>query len=238
MSTPSSADASVSSALPSTASPTPAFAVLSICGVLAVSALDLFVPPLGVPLALLMIFLLLRWRKEPWSALGLRRPRRWWPLWAMALLAAMALQATSVFVVLPLLQHFGIPMPDFSVVAALEGNHVMLAVYLVVSWTTAGFGEEVIWRGFLMTRIMAIFGCGPLGWGLALVLSSVGFGLMHAYQGTTGIFLTGFVGLILGLVYLVSGRQLWLVILIHALTDTIAMLIFYSGAWRGLMPGT
>lgn len=218
--------------------PQPGMAVLSILVVLACSMLDWIIPPLGIPITLGVIAVWMRWRREPWSHLGLRRPQQWWPLWVGALVGAVALQAACTFVVIPALHRFGVPMPNYSAFATLEGNFAMFAVLLIVSWTTAGFGEEVIWRGFLMTRILSIFGDGPLGRVAALVVSSVGFGLMHFYQGITGVFLTGFTGLVFGLVFLFSGRRLWGVVFLHAWTDTVAMVLFYTGAWRHVIPGT
>lgn len=212
--------------------PSATFAAISMVVVIALSTLDTIIAPLGIPITLLAIAWLLKRQQEPWSNLGLRRPQRWWPVILGAILGAIAMQGFVIFVVLPLLTRLGLPLPNFEAMAALEGNLPMLGIFLLVSWTTAGFGEEVIWRGFLMTRVFRIFGDGALGKGLALLLSSVGFGLLHAYQGITGIVLTGFAGLVFGCVFLISKRQLWGVILLHALIDTLAMLMLYTGVWR------
>ena len=57
----------------------------------------------------------------------------------------------------PLLEVFG-AVHDASQFEGFIGNNQLLATYLAVSWTTAGFGEELIWRGFVMTRIAKLFG--------------------------------------------------------------------------------
>lgn len=200
------------------------------------SFLDSVIPPLGIPITLVAIFVLLRAAGEPWADLGLRRPASWPKTLGLAILCAAGLQALSTLVVLPLLRAIGAPLPDLGRFAALEGNLPMLLTFLVVSWTTAGFGEEVIWRGFVMGRLARLFGGERRAWIVALVATSVIFGLLHLYQGITGVVLTGVAGLFLGLLYLAGGRNLWLPILTHALTDTSSFLVLYFG-WADKLLG-
>ncbi len=208
---------------------TPAGWLAAIALVAATGFLDAVVPPLGIPLALLVMWGLLRAAGEGWRDLGLRRPDSWPRTLALAAACAVALQAADTFVITPALRAAGLPLPDLSLFAAMEGNLPMLLLFLTVSWTTAGFGEEAIWRGFVMGRAARLFGGSRRGWAAALLSTSVVFGLLHAYQGPTGMVLTGVAGLVFGLLYLGSGRNLWLPILAHALTDTIGVLALYFG---------
>jgi membrane protease YdiL (CAAX protease family) len=66
---------------------------------------------------------------------------------------------------------------------------------------SAGICEELLYRGWLLHLIGASTGSIWIG----LLLSSVAFGLGHAYQGPQGIFSTGFVGLLLGLIFVWVG---------------------------------
>lgn len=66
---------------------------------------------------------------------------------------------------------------------------------------SAGICEELLYRGWLLHLVGAASGSVWVG----LVLSSVAFGLGHAYQGPQGMLATGFVGLVLGLVFLWVG---------------------------------
>ena len=52
----------------------------------------------------------------------------------------------------------------------------------------------------------------------AVVVSSIIFGLGHAYQGKVGILKTGAVGLVMALLVVFSG-SLWIAILVHAVVD-------------------
>lgn len=78
---------------------------------------------------------------------------------------------------------------------------------------TAGIGEELFYRGFLiwyLSQWMDVLA--------AAALSSVIFGVGHAYQGMKGIVQTTLLGAFLAGVYLVSG-SIYPCMLIHALMD-------------------
>jgi membrane protease YdiL (CAAX protease family) len=57
------------------------------------------------------------------------------------------------------------------------------------------------------------------------------FGVAHAYQSVTGVLDTALAGMVLGLLYLFSGRNLWLPILTHGIIDTIGFLLIYAGLY-------
>lgn len=68
----------------------------------------------------------------------------------------------------------------------------------------AGFGEEAAYRGFAVPALTTVTGT-PVA---ALVLSSVAFGVLHAYQGWFGIVRTAVMGAVLGIGFLASGSLL------------------------------
>lgn len=78
---------------------------------------------------------------------------------------------------------------------------------------TAGVCEEILYRGFLLGYLAAL---SPL-W-LAVVASSVIFGLGHAYQGMGGVFKTGVVGAAMAGLFVMTGA-LWAPIVVHAAID-------------------
>src|SRR2546422_6183160 len=55
-----------------------------------------------------------------------------------------------------------------------------------VAWTLAAFGEEFVYRGYLLTRIARVLGDTPRAWLGALAVTSMLFGAGHAYQGVSG----------------------------------------------------
>lgn len=78
---------------------------------------------------------------------------------------------------------------------------------------TAGCCEELLYRGFLIWYLN--HWCPPA---ISLILSCTAFGLAHYYQGRSGILKTGIVGLLMGMVYLLTETLLW-PMLAHALID-------------------
>ncbi len=80
---------------------------------------------------------------------------------------------------------------------------------------TAGVVEETIFRGWLIWYLQAWM---PLT--AAVLVSSAAFGLAHLYQGAAGVAKTAIIGLLLALLYLLTG-SLWLPIVAHAMIDVL-----------------
>jgi hypothetical protein len=111
----------------------------------------------------------------------------------------------------------------------LQGSLPALIIFLVLTWTEAAFIEEMFFRGYLYNRLTDLFGKKLFGMLVALILSSLAFGAAHAYQGITGVADTFLAGLVLGLLYLLSGENLWLPILTHGIVDMIGFILVYLG---------
>jgi membrane protease YdiL (CAAX protease family) len=78
---------------------------------------------------------------------------------------------------------------------------------------TAGVCEEILYRGLLMAALAPAIGTWP-----AVVLSSLIFGLGHAYQGPGGIAKTALIGLVMALLTVFSG-SLFIPMLLHTVID-------------------
>ncbi|HEY2070434.1 MAG TPA: type II CAAX endopeptidase family protein [Rhizomicrobium sp.] len=87
-----------------------------------------------------------------------------------------------------------------------------LAAFLAVA-LNAGFWEELFYRGFLIWLFTPVL--GVIG---AVALSSALFGIGHAYQGWRGVLMTGVVGLVFAVAYVLT-NSLWWLMLAHALID-------------------
>ena len=57
------------------------------------------------------------------------------------------------------------------------------------------------------------------------------FGLAHAYQGVTGIIDEGLAGLLLGVIYLRTGRKLSVPIIAHAIEDAVDFVLIFLGKY-------
>ena len=110
----------------------------------------------------------------------------------------------------------------------LQGNLPMLLLSLAGVYVVSSFGEEVVYRGFLITRLQSLFGGkSRIAVISALVTSSLIFGFAHFEWGPTGIVQTTFMGAALGACFLWDNRNLWPLILAHGLMDTLLLVPLY-----------
>ena len=122
----------------------------------------------------------------------------------------------------------GIPEgADMSGYAYLKDNIWMLLLTLGGVYVVSSFGEEVIYRAFLINRISELGPDNKLGRIIAVILSAVVFGFAHYSWGPMGIVQTAFMGLALGLCYIFLKKRLWILIFAHAYMDTILMIQMY-----------
>ena len=115
----------------------------------------------------------------------------------------------------------------------LQGNLPMLLLALAGVYVVSSFGEEVIYRGFLMTRIAEMGKGGKAAWRIAVIISAIVFGLIHFSWGPVGIIQTTFMGLALAISYLLVKRSLWILIIAHAYMDTILLVQLYFAPATG-----
>ena len=176
----------------------------------------------------------LRVRHRGWGSVGLRRPASWGKVFVAALVAAVALQAVSLWITVPLATRLTGQPPDLSEFHELIGNWKLALLGLLVTWTLAAFGEEMANRGYLMNRVADL---GPRtrgAWIASLFVVSVLFGFAHAYQGPAGVLEEGLAGLLLGLMYLGCGRNLVVPVVAHGLQDTIDLVLIFLGRFPGM----
>lgn len=205
---------------------------LTIIAVILLSFLDSIIPPFGVPLALSAIFIIYRWKKLPIKLLGFFKPQSWLKIVLIGLVVGIFIQVFDTYILTPVYELIGIRTADLSSYDSIVGNNSMLFLLLAISWTTAGLGEELIYRSFFLGQIVAFFEGSKGKWIIGLTLSSIIFGLLHFPQGTAGIISTGIAGFIIGLVYLKTNRNIWAAYFTHAIANTIAVLIIYSGLYK------
>lgn len=185
------------------------------------------VPISETPWILALGWISLRLRGQGWRSVGLVRPASWRQTIFAAASAAVALQLLSEFVTEPLITRITHQPPDLSKFEPLVGNVKLLLVGFVVVWTLAAFGEELVYRGYILNRVAALGSGTTAAWIASGVSVSVLFGFGHLYQGAAGVADTTFTGLLLAGLYLAFGRNLWIPILTHGLSDTIALLLVF-----------
>ena len=80
-----------------------------------------------------------------------------------------------------------------------------------------------------MGHVARILGGKKTAWSMSLIIVSLIFALVHAYQGPMGKILITFPAVLYGFVYIVSGKNLWYTIIAHGTADTFVFIMFYAG---------
>jgi membrane protease YdiL (CAAX protease family) len=174
--------------------------------------------------ALIVIAIVAFETRAPIRALGLGRPRSIVRTIALGIAAGFVMLFFSKLLLTPVAEAItGIPR-DLSAFEDVRGNLPLYLVLMPRIWLGAAICEEIVFRAFLIGRLEAAFGgASRVGTAVAVLLSSVLFGFAHAYQGPTGVLITGVLGLIFACVYAYGGRNLWLNIVVHGVYDTLSL---------------
>lgn len=161
--------------------------------------------------------------RTPWAAIGLVRPASWWRTIALGVLLGVALKLLMKAVVMPLL---GAP-PVNAAFHHLAGDRMAALGAILMVILVAGFGEELLWRGFLFERLGRLLGPRPWATAGIVILTSVLFGLAHLQvQGVPGAQQGTLTGLVFGSIY-ARTRGLPLVMITHAVFDVVAVAIIH-----------
>ncbi len=187
--------------------------------------------PNEVPILFVIGLLSLRLRGGSWAATGLRFPISWRQTVLFALAAAALRIVLGSLLIEPLTAHFWPPAVAPSGSDQITGHALVAVEWLLLIWTFAAFGEEIGYRGYLLTRAAEVGGRSKAAYWAAVFVVAVLFGYGHYYKGPAGIVDSGMAGLILGAAYVLSGRNLWVCILAHGFIDTVGVVAAFLG-WQ------
>ncbi|MBU8933744.1 MAG: CPBP family intramembrane metalloprotease [candidate division Zixibacteria bacterium] len=151
------------------------------------------------------------------TGLGFKRIRGIDFAWAISFLVAsnMILAGLAWF-----LAQVGLPMPG-EIAMLIPTDTTGRIVWVLVSFT-AGFCEESMFRGYIMTRLRLV---GRFkSWVIPTIASSLAFGACHAYQGLPGLIVITTYGLLFALLYIRTG-SIWPCIIAHFFQDFSALFI-------------
>lgn len=157
------------------------------------------------------------YRKQKLSELGFKRPERWAtvPLWVVGIFLAFI--AAQLALPMMIGFFFELPRADLSRYDSLYRNLPAAIAMACVLPFTASIPEEIIYRGFLLDRLIKI--CDSSKWGLigAVAIQSVIFRSIHYQWGPGGMIVTTMMGAVWGTEFLLVKRNLWIVIMAHSL---------------------
>jgi membrane protease YdiL (CAAX protease family) len=168
------------------------------------------------------------------QGLGLSLPASWlstigWALVWLALMLAFSPLADRIatrLVARP---------PNLGAFRMLQQSRARLVLGIVVAWALGGFLEELVFRGIVLRWIDALLSvrlAGPVAAGIAVCAAAAGAGFVHSYQGPRAVIVVTQLSVLFGLLFVLSGFDLWTVILCHGLYDTVAFVRFATGRSR------
>ncbi len=165
-------------------------------------------------------------RGKTWRDVGLTNPKSWRRTLALSAVLVIVVIVFSQ-VVSYLVYDFIGELPDTSMFGIIKGNYFLLAFFLVVAVSWAGFPEELAYRAYFFNRLIDLFGESKLGYLLSAVASSLLFGYAHYYEGFNAVISIGLLSLLFVSIYLLSKKNLWSLIIIHSIYDIFGFIIFF-----------
>jgi membrane protease YdiL (CAAX protease family) len=163
-----------------------------------------------------LVLLVVSIKKESWAELGLTAP-----LWIRDFIIALLLIFMTMLLWIPfslLIEKLGLfvyqkpPIPFVSSSTAAEAFWICITAMIV------GFGEELLIRGYLLSRLLRV--SGPL---VSVLCSSLVFSAWHTSSGLFAVAHTFIWGLVYGWTF-TKMRRLYPLALAHAINNIIAFL--------------
>jgi membrane protease YdiL (CAAX protease family) len=178
---------------------------------------------LFLPLSALLVLAWAQASATPWADLGLVRPKSWTRSLAIGIVFGAFFKLAMKSIVMPLL---GAP-PVNAHYHFLAGNTAALPVMIFTLIVGAGFGEEVLYRGYMFERLGRLLGRGKAAKIAIVLITATLFAAGHyADQGIPGVEQAAITGLVYGGIFAVTG-ELFMLMVAHAAFDLVALALIY-----------
>jgi membrane protease YdiL (CAAX protease family) len=172
----------------------------------------------------------IEYKGKPFSALGFQRAKfKAKNLLLYAHLVAIGLFVLYVAALVPLIELLTGEPIDYSSMTQLKGDLPTTIVWLLIVWATAAFGEEIIFRGYLMRQFVKFFGDSKISLAINILLCCSFFGYMHMQQGITGQLVAASTGALFSIIFYMRKYDLWFMVIIHGVFNTLGIFSFYFG---------
>ncbi|WP_420318111.1 CPBP family intramembrane glutamic endopeptidase [Ekhidna sp.] len=161
-------------------------------------------------------------RKQSWRDIGLIKPSN---IWRMLGIAGITFVSTIVCIIVYKMIS---PSPKETTEVVEEITKVVKKsliqqIFIVFFIWLESLLEELQDRGFSLTRFESLFGNKLIFTILAVLIQAVIFGFRHSYDLSDRSITTGMIGLVFGIVYVVSGRNLWPLIIAHVILNSMSI---------------
>jgi len=175
-------------------------------------------------IAAAVIAIVLFWERRPLASLWLKPFRRQSIAWGVALVAVnfVAISPIGEWV------RHAAGLPGFS--QGMERVMAFPLSYRIVAFIGAGVVEELLFRGYTITRLATLTGNVWLAGALAVI----GFGLLHVSSWGWGFVVSGLVGGVVFTTFFIWKKDLLAMMVFHTITDAIGIVISpaFSEWWK------
>jgi membrane protease YdiL (CAAX protease family) len=185
-----------------------------------------FVGALTMGAGIVLVLILQRWRGKPLSDIGIQSVAslRWLVSHTGQAMMYIGLTMLVVGGLVSLL--LGAPSESAAITQQPQGFWFFLLDVTLITWVLIGFGEEFVFRGFILNRLLSLTGSSGRAPIVACLLQAVWFGAGHASQGLTGMVITGAIGFVLAMAFLYRmNRNLWPLVIAHAGIDSTVLTV-------------
>ena len=169
--------------------------------------------------------LLLYYRNQSWKDLGLTKPDSFLKALGVAV-AILVGTVISIMIFEMFLRDLLFTSTDSdsqsNAFSELKSNIPYFFSIIFFVWIES-FLEELQDRGFSLNRFDSLFSKVPFSTVLAVLSQAAIFGFRHSYDFSPRSVTTGLIGLVFGTVYVLTGRNLWPLIIAHIILNTMSM---------------
>ncbi len=203
----------------------PAIAIILCCILYSTDYYQVILGPL-----LILTASAIEYKNDCFKSLGFQRKRiNAKSLFIIAPIFGTVLFLFYFYIMVPSITYLtGQPM-DFSVFEPYTGNLPASLTFFVFIWISAAFGEEIVFRGYLMRQFTKFFGSSKISLAINILLFGFIFGYSHAYQGISGQIITGILGMLYAIIFHIRKNDLWFNIFAHGFFDTAGLVFIYYG---------
>lgn len=170
-------------------------------------------------------FFILRESKFDWARFGIGQ-KITGKIIARSVVISLALFTVFTIVIDPLLQLW-LGAYDLSFIDDIRGNVEGYIALMVIMWVFAAFGEEFVFRGYYMKALAELLGNSNNAWFLSALITSLYFGISHAYQGLIGVVSVFLWSFCISWIFNKNRNNLLLLVLIHGIYDSIGITLIY-----------
>jgi membrane protease YdiL (CAAX protease family) len=176
---------------------------------------------------LAVIIFYLRKEQKTLRDLGLKRKGITAHVILVGVVSALLWIAFNKWIYHPFITHFFV-VPAYTEYDFIRNKLSNLILVIIAAWVIGGFYEEIVFRGFIQTKIQELIRYKNSFW-IAGLLTSLLFGFYHWQQGIFGVVPAFLGGLLWTFLLWRYKGNLWYPIISHAVYDTIALTMIYFG---------